>query len=85
MLFGSRASRPSLGENCFRLCLPQSTTKRTPGTVTEVSAMFVLMITFRVFGGVRSKTFCCAVCGKAANRGRISSFGTPDFGSMEAA
>ncbi|PNY27871.1 hypothetical protein TCAP_02207 [Tolypocladium capitatum] len=48
MTLASRDSIPSRGRYFFTLALPQSTTYRTPGTVTDVSAIFVAKTIFRV-------------------------------------
>src|SRR5438034_8146375 len=73
--FTRSESRPSRVRNCFILAFPQSTTYRTPETVTDVSAMLVARMTFRVLGGAGRKTRCCTACGRAANRGRTNIFG----------
>ena len=51
MGFTSRESSPSRVRNCLIFALPQSTTNRTPETVTEVSAILVATLIFRVRGG----------------------------------
>ena len=50
---------PREGLNIRRFWTPVSITKRTPGTVTEVSAMFVARITFLVPWGVIEKALYC--------------------------
>lgn len=71
MGFTSSESNPSLFLNCLILCFPLSMTNRTPGTVTDVSAMLVEITILRVLGGAGRKTCCCADCGSAAKRGRV--------------
>ena len=61
-----------------RLCLPESMTWRMPGTVIEVSAMLVDMMTLRVNFGVGWKTLCWRYGGRAAYRGRIRRAGRLD-------
>lgn len=41
-------------------------TKRTPGTVTDVSAMFVARMIFRKPGGVIVNALCWTLAGSAA-------------------
>jgi hypothetical protein len=75
MGFTRRESRLRAERNCLVLCFPESITKRTPGTVREVSAMLVLIMSLRVRGGGGWKTRCCVNCGRAAKRGRICNLG----------
>mmetsp|Transcript_70771 Transcript_70771/g.207622 ORF Transcript_70771/g.207622 Transcript_70771/m.207622 type:complete len:228 (-) Transcript_70771:494-1177(-) len=53
----SRDSMPVLGLKTFCLQYPQSMTKPTPATVSEVSAMLVLKTSFLQSSGTSSKTF----------------------------
>ena len=62
---------PTWALNLRRLERPGSITKRTPGTVTEVSAMLVARIIFRVSGGGGANALYWRWGGRAANRGHI--------------
>lgn len=74
-------SNPSTVRYCFSLCLPLSTTWRIPGTVMEVSAMFVEMMTLRVFFvGAGWKTRCWRGAARAAKSGSGKSC---EFGALE--
>ena len=59
----------------FCLTKPGSITKTIPSMVNEVSAMLVARTTFRAFGGVGSKIFCCSSLGRFAYTGAIISSG----------
>jgi len=55
-----------------------SITNRTPGTVTEVSAIFVARITFLVPWGVIAKALYCRFGGRAAYNGHTSNYPMSD-------
>ena len=62
---------PSWALNLRRFWRPQSITKRTPGTVTEVSAMFVARMILRWPGGVGANALYWRLEGSAAYSGQI--------------
>ena len=65
------ASHPVSGSYTFCFTTPGSTTKTTPGTVSDVSAMFVATTMRRHARGGAQNTLACASGGSAAYSGRI--------------
>jgi hypothetical protein len=63
-----------LGLNPRNFAKPQSMTYLIPGIVILVSAILVDKMTFLVFSGAGSNTFCCCEGGKAAKSGQANNF-----------
>lgn len=63
-----------LGSNTFCLQKPVSTTYTMPLIVTDVSAMFVLITTFREEWGVGSNAACCCAGGSEEKSGTTIRF-----------